>query len=83
MAKKREMTLRPPKTPVDEARLKAFIEEPEEKLGIKSEENKGSENQSKDAAKKNKPKEGKKKVEYPWEAPGVTSSQDKEATRCG
>jgi hypothetical protein len=72
MAKKREMTLRPPSPPVDEARLKAFIEEPDEKLGIKSDENKGSENQSKDVAKTNGPRAGKIKADYPWDAPGVT-----------
>lgn len=72
MAKKREMTLRPPSTPVDEARLKAFIDEPDEKLGIKTDEDKGSEGRSNSVGKTNKPRMGKKREEYPWEAQGVT-----------
>lgn len=72
MAKKREMTLRPPSIPMDEKKLQAFIDEPDEKLGKNSNEKKGGETRSRDTVKTTKSRAGKKKAEYPWEAPGVT-----------
>jgi hypothetical protein len=72
MAKKREMTLRPPSTLVDEERLKAFIEEPDAKSGKISNEDKGGETRSNDVVQTIRPKADKKELGYPWEAPGVT-----------
>ena len=69
MAEKRKMSLKPPKTSIED-KIQAFIDEPEKKLQ-KDEEGRAPENQEIDQPQPSSNKT-KKKILYPWEEPGVT-----------